>query len=57
MSKIKTLNELVGAVHSDKERGRKVVWTNGCFDLFHITHVDLLRKARAEGDELVVGLN
>ncbi len=37
--------------------GRRVVFTNGCFDLLHPGHVRLLEAARAEGDLLVVGLN
>lgn len=37
--------------------GRTVVFTNGCFDLLHAGHVDLLSRARALGDLLVVGLN
>lgn len=37
--------------------GRTIVFTNGCFDLLHAGHVDLLRQARAHGDALVVGLN
>ncbi len=36
---------------------RTIVFTNGCFDLLHAGHVDLLRQARAHGDALVVGLN
>jgi len=40
-----------------KGRGRQVVFTNGCFDLLHAGHVDLLERARALGDFLVVGLN
>src|SRR5690606_25456531 len=35
----------------------KVVFTNGCFDLIHPGHIDLLNKAKALGDKLVVGLN
>ncbi len=35
----------------------KVVFTNGCFDIIHPGHVDLLRRARALGDRLVVGIN
>lgn len=38
-------------------RQRTIVFTNGCFDLFHAGHVELLRQARACGDLLVVGLN
>jgi D-sedoheptulose 7-phosphate isomerase len=35
----------------------KIVFTNGCFDLLHAGHVDLLERARALGDKLIVGLN
>ena len=37
--------------------GRTVVFTNGCFDLLHAGHVDVLTRARALGDLLIVGLN
>ena len=37
--------------------GKKIVFTNGCFDIVHPGHVDLLERARAEGDVLVLGLN
>lgn len=37
--------------------GRKIVFTNGCFDVLHAGHVDLLEEARSRGDVLVVGLN
>ena len=37
--------------------GKRLVWTNGCFDLFHRGHADLLWSARALGDVLVVGIN
>jgi rfaE bifunctional protein nucleotidyltransferase chain/domain len=37
--------------------GKVVVWTNGCFDLFHAGHTRSLRAARALGDVLVVGVN
>ena len=40
-----------------KAAGRRVVFTNGCFDILHPGHVALLERARAEGDVLVVGLN
>ncbi len=40
-----------------RRNGRKVVFTNGCFDLLHMGHVDLLERARALGDVLIVGLN
>lgn len=38
-------------------KGYKIVFTNGCFDLLHLGHVDYLAKAAAKGDKLVVGLN
>jgi D-beta-D-heptose 7-phosphate kinase/D-beta-D-heptose 1-phosphate adenosyltransferase len=55
-SKLRTreeLIELLGAVRGS----RKIVFTNGCFDLFHAGHIALLRAARSCGDLLVVGIN
>jgi D-beta-D-heptose 7-phosphate kinase/D-beta-D-heptose 1-phosphate adenosyltransferase len=40
-----------------RSSGKKVVFTNGCFDLLHPGHVDLLTRARALGDVLVVAIN
>jgi len=40
-----------------KGRGKKVVFTNGCFDILHVGHVRYLRKAKSQGDVLVIGLN
>jgi D-beta-D-heptose 7-phosphate kinase/D-beta-D-heptose 1-phosphate adenosyltransferase len=40
-----------------KRNGRRVVFTNGCFDLLHPGHVETLQKARSLGDALVVGVN
>lgn len=40
-----------------KLRYKKIVFTNGCFDLLHVGHISLLRKARRAGDVLVVALN
>ncbi|HVK59981.1 MAG TPA: adenylyltransferase/cytidyltransferase family protein, partial [Bdellovibrionales bacterium] len=37
--------------------GRKVVFTNGCFDILHVGHVRYLKEAKAQGDILVLGLN
>jgi rfaE bifunctional protein nucleotidyltransferase chain/domain len=41
----------------DSHTGRRVVFTNGCFDIIHVGHVRYLREARGLGDLLVVGLN
>ncbi len=40
-----------------RARGQKIVWTNGCFDILHAGHVELLQHARTLGDCLIVGLN
>ena len=40
-----------------REQGRRVAFTNGCFDLLHPGHVSLLESARAEGDALIVAIN
>ena len=56
-SKIKNLDVLVTIIEAEKERGKKIVFTNGCFDLLHAGHVKYLQKARALGDLLILGLN
>jgi len=40
-----------------REQDKQIVFTNGCFDILHPGHVDLLQRARAEGDVLLLGLN
>lgn len=42
---------------AERAAGHRIVFTNGCFDILHRGHVDLLAAARALGDRLVVGLN
>jgi D-beta-D-heptose 7-phosphate kinase/D-beta-D-heptose 1-phosphate adenosyltransferase len=56
-SKIKTLDVLAAIITAERSRGRRVVFTNGCFDLLHAGHVKYLQKARCLGDILVLGLN
>jgi D-beta-D-heptose 7-phosphate kinase/D-beta-D-heptose 1-phosphate adenosyltransferase len=55
--KIKGREEMVALRAALRKAGRKVAFTNGCFDLLHLGHVQLMRYARAQGDVLVVGLN
>jgi rfaE bifunctional protein nucleotidyltransferase chain/domain len=55
--KIKSLTEAKRKVAEWKSKGEKVVFTNGCFDLIHLGHVDYLEKARHLGNRLVLGLN
>lgn len=49
--------ELIEIVQEWKQRGSKIVFTNGCFDILHRGHVEMLEKARALGDFLILGLN
>ncbi|HXZ37263.1 MAG TPA: D-glycero-beta-D-manno-heptose 1-phosphate adenylyltransferase [Thermodesulfobacteriota bacterium] len=55
--KIKNINAIKSIVARLKIRRKKVVFTNGCFDILHVGHIRYLRKARSLGDILVVGLN
>jgi D-beta-D-heptose 7-phosphate kinase/D-beta-D-heptose 1-phosphate adenosyltransferase len=56
-SKIKNAKNLSKALALLKRKGKKIVFTNGCFDILHVGHVDYLSKAKRLGDVLVVGLN
>ncbi|MGD8260802.1 MAG: D-glycero-beta-D-manno-heptose 1-phosphate adenylyltransferase [Desulfobacterales bacterium] len=57
LSKIVTAEELSPKLENFRRSGKKVVFTNGCFDILHVGHVRYLAAARSEGDLLVVGLN
>ena len=54
---ILTLGELETFGHCQRQWGRKIVFTNGCFDLLHVGHVTYLAEAASYGDVLVVGVN
>lgn len=54
-AKIKTVSQLKGILK--KKKRRKIVFTNGCFDIIHYGHVQYLQKAKTKGDILIVGLN
>ena len=56
-NKIKTLPELLSALKSLRQKKKKVVFTNGCFDILHAGHASYLAKAKSLGDILVIGLN
>ena len=56
-SKIVEQNLAVEKINSLKTAGKKIVFTNGCFDIIHPGHVDYLAQARDLGDFLVLGLN
>lgn len=55
--KILDKNALQQQITQWKAKGEKVVFSNGCFDILHVGHVDYLEKARNLGDRLVIGLN
>ena len=55
--KIKTKEDLQRIIKDLKAKGKKIVFTNGCFDLLHLGHVRYLEKAKSLGDILVVGIN
>ena len=50
-------NELKQHVEKLKTEGKKLVFTNGCFDIIHAGHIRYLKEAKALGDILIVGLN
>jgi D-beta-D-heptose 7-phosphate kinase/D-beta-D-heptose 1-phosphate adenosyltransferase len=55
--KLKSLEEIKAIVVDARTNGKKVAFTNGCFDLLHRGHVHVLRAARACADLLIVGIN
>lgn len=57
IGKRRTLEEARIEIEAARREGKKIVFTNGCFDIIHAGHIALLRKAREHGDLLVIGLN
>ena len=56
-TKILSFSALEGQLKKWRNANQKIVFTNGCFDVIHAGHTDLLRSAKNHGDVLVVGLN
>jgi rfaE bifunctional protein nucleotidyltransferase chain/domain len=56
-SKILKLKDLIFTLKKLRESGKRIVFTNGCFDILHAGHVRYLSDARKKGDILVLGLN
>lgn len=54
---IKSFDEIVTLTNELKNKGKKIVFTNGCFDLLHVGHVKYLETAKSYGDILIIGLN
>ena len=57
MRKIKSLDEINLIVKETKQNNKKIVFTNGCFDVVHLGHLKLLKKCKQIGDTVIVGLN
>jgi rfaE bifunctional protein nucleotidyltransferase chain/domain len=57
MGRTVSRGELKSIIERRKAGGKKIVFTNGCFDILHIGHVRCLKEAKSLGDLLVVGLN
>lgn len=55
--KVKTREGLKAIAAKAKREGKKIVFTNGCFDLLHVGHLHVLREAKKLGDTLIVALN
>jgi len=55
--KIKKREELCRSVEALRAKGKRMVFTNGCFDLLHVGHIRYLEQAKALGDILIVGIN
>jgi D-beta-D-heptose 7-phosphate kinase / D-beta-D-heptose 1-phosphate adenosyltransferase len=54
---IKTFDEISSIITELKTKDKKIVFTNGCFDILHLGHVKYLEKAKSFGDILIIGLN
>ena len=57
IGKIKNLKDLEKDISRLKRKGKKIVFTNGCFDILHLGHLKILNAAKRKGDVLIVGLN
>jgi rfaE bifunctional protein nucleotidyltransferase chain/domain len=56
-NKIVAFNELDKIIQQWKSQNQKLVFTNGCFDIIHLGHIDYLSKSKKLGDKLIIGLN
>lgn len=56
-SKILSEDNLNDLINEWREKNQKIVFTNGCFDLLHLGHIDYLAKAKDLGDKLIIGVN
>ena len=54
---ITDIDRLKSIVQNEQKNNKRVVFTNGCFDIIHPGHIFILQQAKSKGDILVVGLN
>ena len=57
LDKIKTREELKAVTRKARDQGKKIVTTNGCFDVLHVGHIRYLQQAKRQGDILIVAIN
>ncbi|TKS58292.1 MAG: glycerol-3-phosphate cytidylyltransferase [Nitrospira sp.] len=56
-TKLLSQEQLISVIAGERAKGKRIVFTNGCFDLMHIGHTRYLQAAKSLGDLLVVGVN
>ena len=57
MKKIYPLTQLIPLIQEEKQKGKRIVLANGCFDLIHVGHIRYLKESKKQGDILVVAIN
>jgi D-beta-D-heptose 7-phosphate kinase/D-beta-D-heptose 1-phosphate adenosyltransferase len=55
--KLKDLKQIKEIIEGEKKRGKKIVFTNGCFDILHAGHIHIFKNAKSYGDILIVAVN
>jgi len=56
-TKIKSRNELIPVIEQLRRKGKKIAFTNGCFDILHVGHIHSFREAKNNSDVLIVAVN
>jgi|TARA_B100000902_G_scaffold342108_1_gene345959 D-beta-D-heptose 7-phosphate kinase/D-beta-D-heptose 1-phosphate adenosyltransferase len=51
------IDNIISAINTDRKDSKKIVFTNGCFDILHVGHIRYLSEAKSLGDILVIGIN
>lgn len=57
MNKLKNIDELKILVEKEREKGKKIIFANGCFDILHVGHIRYLKGAKELGNTLIVAIN